>query len=222
MEFGGNTSCIAIDLPDKNVLNIIDAGSGIRKLGKELMHHESTMPDELTIGFTHFHWDHIQGFPFFPPAYMQDLKINLLMMGRDSDFDKLKKILFDQMGGDFFPINMDEMGANFNFVSMKNKVTQNSTGMSVVARMHSHPGGALSYRIERNGKVLVICTDIEHGDNIDERIVELAQDADLLIHEAQYTEEELYGKTGWGHSSYRQAIQVAQMANAKKTHYDPP
>ncbi|MBT8218833.1 MAG: MBL fold metallo-hydrolase [Bacteroidia bacterium] len=224
LEFGGNTSCVAIDLPDKNVLNIIDAGSGIRTLGQELMAEGAKFPEEMTIGFTHFHWDHIQGFPFFPPAYMSDLKINLLMMGRNSDFDRLKKILFDQMGGAFFPIAMGDMGANFNFISMKHKVTQNSTGMSVVARVHSHPGGALSYRIERNGKVLVISTDIEHGETIDQRIVELARDADLLIHEAQYTTEELVGKEGWGHSSYRQAIQVAQMANVKQlimTHHDP-
>ncbi len=224
LEFGGNTSCIAINLPDKNVLNIIDAGSGIRTLGQELMQSGSKLPEEMTIGFTHFHWDHIQGLPFFPPAYMKNLKINLLMMGRDSDFDKLKKILFDQMGGDFFPISMDEMGANFNFVSMKHKVTQNSTGMSVTARLHSHPGGALSYRIERNGKVVVISTDIEHNPTIDQKIVDLARNADLLIHEAQYTTEEMVGKEGWGHSSYQQAIQVAQMSNAKKlimTHHDP-
>jgi len=223
-DFGGNTSCISISIPDKNILSIIDAGTGIRNLGKELMNDKNGLPKEITIGFSHFHWDHIQGFPFFTPAYNPNVKINILMMGKGWGIDKLKKIMINQMGGAFFPIEMKEMGAHFNFLTLGSKVVQHSSNMSVRAKLHSHPGGAYSFRIERNGKVLTLVTDIEHGDTINMETVELAKGADLLIHEAQYTSEELKNRKGWGHSSYQQAIQVAKMAGVKQlvmTHHDP-
>ena len=94
----------------------------------------------------------------------------------------------------------------------------------VTAQKHNHPGGAYSFRIERNGEVLVVCTDVEHGEQIDPRLVELARGADLLVHDAQYTAEELQKRRGWGHSSFDQAMQVAEMAGVKSlalTHHDP-
>ena len=223
-EFGGNTSCLTISIPDKNILSIIDAGTGIRNLGKEMMADPNGLPKEITIGFSHFHWDHIQGFPFFTPAYIPDVNINLLMMGRNWDVEKLKNIMIDQMGGAFFPVEMEDMGAHFNFLTVGRKVAQHSSQMSVTARLHSHPGGAYGFRIERLGKVLTIITDIEHDNGIDPETIELAKDADLLIHEAQYTTAELATRKGWGHSSFEQAIQVAQQAGVKHlimTHHDP-
>ena len=94
----------------------------------------------------------------------------------------------------------------------------------VTAQRHNHPGGAYGFRIERNGKVLVICTDVEHGKQIDPGVVELARDADLLVHDAQYTADELQTRLGWGHSSFDQAMQVAEMAGVRRlalTHHDP-
>jgi ribonuclease BN (tRNA processing enzyme) len=94
----------------------------------------------------------------------------------------------------------------------------------ITAQKLNHPGGSYGFRIERNGKVLVICTDLEHGDQIDPLVVKLAQGADLLVHDAQYTAEELPLRKGWGHSSYDQAMQVAEMSGAKRlalTHHDP-
>ena len=222
--FGGNTSCLSISLPDSNAISIIDAGTGIRTLGKELMSRDMNKPKDITIGFSHFHWDHIQGFPFFAPAYNPAININILALGKNWDINHLRKIMLQQMGGDFFPIEMEQMGANFNFVTYGSKVIQHSTGMSVTARLHNHPGGAYSFRIERNGAVLAIVSDIEHGEEIDEGTVKLAKNADLLIHEAQYTSEELETRRGWGHSSYAQAIEVAKRAGVKKlvmTHHDP-
>ena len=223
-DFGGNTSCLTISIPDKEVLSIIDAGTGIRNLGKELMANKENLPKEITLGFSHFHWDHIQGFPFFTPAYIPDVNINILVMGGRWENDRLKQIMIDQMGGEFFPIEINEMGAHFNFLTLGSKVVQHSSGISVRAKEHAHPGGAHSFRIERNGKVFVMVTDIEHGETLDEDIVELAKDADLLIHEAQYTTEELKTRKGWGHSSYEQAIEVAKRSGAKQlvmTHHDP-
>lgn len=223
-DFGGNTSCLTISIPDKNILSIIDAGTGIRNLGRELMSSKDGLPKEITLGFSHFHWDHIQGFPFFTPAYNPNVKINILVMGVGWEMSRLKKIMVDQMGGEFFPIEMEEMGAHFNFLTLGRKVVQHSSGMAVRARLHNHPGGAHSFRLERNGKVLVMVTDIEHGEALDEGTIELAKDADLLIHEAQYTSEELSNRKGWGHSSYEQAIEVAKIAGVKQlvmTHHDP-
>ena len=224
-DFGGNTTCIAVSIPDRDILNIIDAGTGIRNLGKDLLVNGQNLPKEITIGFTHFHWDHIQGFPFFTPAYMPSVKINILMMGKEWKIDRLKQIMINQMGGEFFPIEMNDMGAHFNFLTAGHKVVQHSSNITVRARRHNHPGGAYSFRMERNGRVLVVVTDIEHGENgVDPAIVELARGADLLIHEAQYTREELKFRRGWGHSSYEQALEVAHQAGVHQlimTHHDP-
>jgi ribonuclease BN (tRNA processing enzyme) len=101
---------------------------------------------------------------------------------------------------------------------------QGVIGSVVTAQKHNHPGGAYSFRFERKGKVLVVCTDVEHGEQIDSRLVELARGADLLVHDAQYTAEELQNRRGWGHSSFDQAMQVAEMAGVKSlalTYHDP-
>jgi phosphoribosyl 1,2-cyclic phosphodiesterase len=227
--FGGNTTCVQIRIQDTNTIAIFDAGTGIRDLGKEYLqndHHQ----DEIFIAFSHFHWDHIQGFPFFGPAFIKDQKINILAMGEDRQQKNLKDIFRVQMREVYFPVQLDKMGANFNFMLLDKDMEifrgaeSGSKPTIVIANKHNHPGGAFGYRIEREGKVFVFCTDIEHGDEIDQNVVRLAENADLLIHEAQYTTEELKDKKGWGHSSYEQAIQVAEMANVKQlaiTHHDP-
>jgi phosphoribosyl 1,2-cyclic phosphodiesterase len=227
--FGGNTTCVQIRIQDTNTIAIFDAGTGIRDLGKEYLqndHHQ----DEIFIAFSHFHWDHIQGFPFFGPAFIKNQKINILAMGEDRQQKNLKDIFRVQMREVYFPVQLDKMGANFNFMLLDKDMEifrgaeSGSKPTIVIANKHNHPGGAFGYRIEREGKVFVFCTDIEHGDEIDQNVVRLAENADLLIHEAQYTTEELKDKKGWGHSSYEQAIQVAEMANVKQlaiTHHDP-
>ena len=118
------------------------------------------------------------------------------------------------------------MGANFCFHLKKKNEEVFMTGPTgrILAKRHLHPGGAYGYRLEVTGKVLVYCTDVEHGEFLDPEVVEFAKDADLLIHEAQYTPEELPNFRGWGHSSWEQAIEVAELAGVKKlylTHHDP-
>jgi len=226
-EFGGNTTCIQImTMPTRRVA-ILDAGTGIRDLGKDFMDMKTGQKD-IFIGFSHFHWDHIQGFPFFGPAYDNDMTINILAMGDDYEYDNLRDIFDVQMQDRFFPVSLDEMGANFNFLHIpKNEAVfspPDNVPVKVRTMRHNHPGGAYSMRYERDGLSVVICTDIEHGDSIDPNIVELARNCNLLIHEAQYTEEELQGKKGWGHSSYEQAIEAARLSNAGQliiTHHDP-
>jgi phosphoribosyl 1,2-cyclic phosphodiesterase len=207
-----------------NRIGIFDAGTGIRDLGNDLVAsgHEQ---DQIFIVFTHFHWDHIQGFPFFTKAYDPKQKINIFTMGKGKNNDEIKGLFTTLMQSEYFPVPFDKMGASFDF--MHPDVLSGIFGplqVKITANRHNHPGGAYGYRIEREGKVLVFCTDIEHGDEIDQNVVELCKDADLLIHDAQYTSEELKVKKGWGHSSYEQAIQVAEMAGVKQlaiTHHDP-
>jgi ribonuclease BN (tRNA processing enzyme) len=132
------------------------------------------------------------------------------------------------MQAEYFPVQLDHMGANFEFLQIAD-ASEHFTGIYNVATVvtgqkHNHPGGAYSFRIERNGKVLVVCTDVEHGEQIDGRLVELARGADLLVHDAQYSAEELQKRRGWGHSSFDQAMQLAEMADVKGlalTHHDP-
>ena len=222
--FGGNTPCIGIFDNNQDTVSILDAGTGIRNLGKELLELGEDMPKNITIGFSHFHWDHIQGFPFFEPAYRKDVWINILAMGNNRNVSSLRNIFVSQMQAQHFPVRLEEMGARFNFIVLGKRARQNSNQMSVQAYRHNHPGGAFSFRIEKKGKILVVCTDIEHGDSIDPKIVDMAKGAHLLIHEAQYTTEELEKKRGWGHSSYDQAMEVAERAGAKllvMTHHDP-
>jgi phosphoribosyl 1,2-cyclic phosphodiesterase len=226
-EFGGNTTCIQIMATDTQRIGILDAGTGIRQLGKDIlaMGHEQM---DIFIAFSHFHWDHIQGLPFFAPAYVKEKQINILALGQDRKIENLEDIFNMQMQERFFPLTMSDMGATINFMSIdenfKEFMPPDGIPVKVSATRHNHPGGAYSYRYERLGHSVVISTDIEHGDTIDENIVNFARGVDLLVHDAQYSSEELANKKGWGHSSYDQAIEVAKRAGVKKliiTHHDP-
>ena len=221
LEFGGNTTSMKITR-DNGRIALIDAGTGIRQLGQDLL-KEGFIQDELFIGFTHFHWDHIQGFPFFASAYKSDMVINVLAMGKDRDIKNLEDIFKGQMKVEYFPIPLEDMGAKCNFIQIdQNELVIKDALIRVIKQ--NHPGGSFGYRMEDNGKSIVVCTDLEHGDTVLPDIVEFCKGADLLVHEAQYTNEELKTHKGWGHSSYDQAIEVAERAGVKKlilTHHDP-
>jgi ribonuclease BN (tRNA processing enzyme) len=128
------------------------------------------------------------------------------------------------MQEEYFPVSLDGMGANWQFLQTKEDHFVFDTAFARVVK-HQHPGGAYSYRFhDSDGKVVVFCTDIEHGKSLDPKIVELARGADILIHEGQYTPEELDTHRGWGHSSWEQAVQVAEEARVERlviTHHDP-
>ncbi|GGZ91875.1 MBL fold metallo-hydrolase [Algibacter mikhailovii] len=221
LEFGGNTTSIKITR-DNGRVAIIDAGTGIRNLGKDLI-KEGFHQNELFIGFSHFHWDHIQGFPFFKCAYDSQMVINILAMGKDREIKNLEDIFREQMKAEYFPISLEKMGARCNFLKInENDLRINDATVRVIKQ--SHPGDSFGYRLEDNDKSLVVCTDIEHGESVNQDIVAFCKDADLLVHDGQYTKEELLTRRGWGHSSYDQAIEVAEQAGVKKliiTHHDP-
>jgi len=200
-------------------------GTGIRQLGKDLLraeHIETEKP--VYIGFSHFHWDHIQGLPFFLPAYDAKRHFIISAIGKERFGKDIKSIFQTQMQEDYFPVPLHGMGAEISFHQSPDESF--TVGKAEVGTLkHNHPGDAYSYRIEDvEGNVVVFCTDIEHGESLDQQIVELAKGADLLIHEGQYTPEELAAHTGWGHSSWEQAVEVAVEAGVHKlviTHHDP-
>ena len=222
-QFGGNTSCILVTFDDAANIGIIDAGTGIRRLGQEIMKDEVLREKPIFIAFTHFHWDHIQGLPFFAPAYVKGKKISLLALGRERPIDDLERVFSVPMQREYFPVQLADMGADFEFL-LPDKDTRLYPKAVVSARKHRHPGSAYSYRLLSGKKSIVVCTDIEHGENLDPDTIDFCQGADLLLHDAQFTPEELVNHRGWGHSSYEQAIECARLAGVKKlvlTHHDP-
>jgi phosphoribosyl 1,2-cyclic phosphodiesterase len=222
-KFGGNTTCILLEGPRRTI--ILDAGTGIRELGKEMIEDPHLGIDHpCYLGFSHFHWDHIQGLPFFLPAYDSRRTFTISAIGREHTGKHLRSIFETQMQEVYFPVSIHRMGAKIIFY--QTAVNHLSIDESFVrTTKHNHPGGAYSYRFQDiEGKVVVFCTDIEHGEQIDPNIVELARGADVLIHEAQYTPDELPHHRGWGHSSWEQAVAVAERAVVKQliiTHHDP-
>lgn len=221
--FGGNTTCIRVHREKVNRIAILDAGTGIRKLGKEII-NEGLSQQIINILFTHFHWDHIQGLPFFPPAYNPNQRIGILATGRRGKINNLKEIFTLQMQEEYFPVHLDAMGAQFEFLTYGDKETLFGADVTTVAQHHRHAGGSYGIRVEDESVILVVCTDVEHINGIDPAIVNLARDADLLIHDGQYTKDEYKKFKGWGHSTWEDAVQVAVQANVKKliiTHHDP-
>lgn len=228
-KFGGNTTCIYADLLNNDRHKTIvsfDAGTGIRQLGKDIMNGVIPDTENIWLIFTHFHWDHIQGLPFFDTAYNAQKKIGVFFPHHKMKSEELKNIFELQMQPEYFPVPLDKMGAEFNFFTAEEYQSELEIDGNVgfKYRLHNHPGGAFSYRMEAMGKSFAICTDVEHGEDIDMNVVAFCKDVDLLIHDAQYTDEELHSHRGWGHSSYSQAIEVAKLANVKQlifTHHDP-
>jgi phosphoribosyl 1,2-cyclic phosphodiesterase len=223
LRYGGNTTCFRIHREKANRIAIIDAGTGIRNLGKELI-EENFKQEIINISFTHFHWDHIQGFPFFAPAYNKNQKIGIHVMGKEREHKNLKEIFSAQMQAEYFPVQLDAMGAQFEFPHLSDKEIFFGASVTAVPQYHKYRGGSYALRIEDDSSVLVICTDLEHIDAIDETIVSFAKDADLLIHDGQYTAAEYEKHKDWGHSRWNDAVEVAKRANVKKliiTHHDP-
>jgi phosphoribosyl 1,2-cyclic phosphodiesterase len=222
-EFGGNTTCLLLDAPGAANVGIIDAGTGIRPLGHDILKDAALRRKPIVIAFSHFHWDHIQGLPFFAPAWSDGQKISIYALGRDRGIGDLRRVFARQMEVPYFPAALEEMGADVEFL-MPDRDVQEFPQTVVTTRRHRHPGGAYSFRIEGYGRTIVISTDIEHGEELDERAVAFARGADLLIHDAQYTADELKTRRGWGHSCFSQAIECAERAGVKRlilTHHDP-
>jgi ribonuclease BN (tRNA processing enzyme) len=163
-------------------------------------------------------------YPFFAPAYDKNQKITVRVMGEKRKLTDLKEIFSRQMQKEYFPVELDTMGAKFDFLNFGDKETFYGANITAVPQHHKFPGGSYGLRIEDKSGVIVVCTDVEHINGIDQNIVELARNADVLIHDAQYTDDEYELYKGWGHSTWRQAVEVARLAGVKLlilTHHDP-
>ncbi|MBU1398537.1 MAG: MBL fold metallo-hydrolase [Proteobacteria bacterium] len=223
-EFGGNTACLLLRFENGRIA-ILDAGTGLRKLGNDLLAQSIEQYDNIFIGLSHTHWDHIQGFPFFKPAYDTRRHFTIAMYGRSRGAISLAGAFETQMQQDYLPVALEKMGASVMFWQPKVPRFTATSDIQVFASEHNHPGRAYGYRITERASTLVYCTDVEYVDGkIDPNVITLARDADLLIHDAQYTPEELPQKKGWGHSSWEQAVEVAKLAGVKRLalfHHDP-
>ena len=229
--FGGHTTCLEIEAQGRRL--IIDAGTGLRGLGAKLSAEATRLgrPVQASMLFTHLHWDHIQGFPFFGPAFAPDSCLDLY--GPEQDGSDLRAVLERQMTPPTFPVRLDDMAAEKRFQTIRSGDELLVEGFHVRTRALSHPQGSLGYRVEVGGRSVCFATDTEHPEDgsVDEALLELARDVDLLIYDAQYTQAEYEGRAGsgpprhgWGHSTYVAATQVARATGARRlvlTHHDP-
>jgi CheY-like chemotaxis protein len=232
LRHGGNTACMEISHGDE--LIIIDAGSGIRDLGLELA-KSPPRPIHLFIG--HTHWDHIQGFPFFAPAYIPGFKIDIY--GAPGFGKDLQSIFRGQLDRDYFPVELQDMAADLHFHRLESNPIVFGD-VSIHWEFMNHPGATVGFRIEAAGRKIAYITDNEflkgylgppHDIRRDSpaaepfrKIIDFATGADLLIAECQYPNNEYPKKIGWGHSSVSNAAVFARETNVKRwivTHHDP-
>jgi phosphoribosyl 1,2-cyclic phosphodiesterase len=221
MKVGGNTSCVEVKLDNQRI--IFDMGTGVRALGHSIANEMAQgLVKNIFIILSHTHWDHIQGLPFFAPLFMN---INLTIFGPAKANRKLEDLLSAQMEYDYWPVKFSHLPAKINFQELSEGFYKINDSIQIWTKRHIHPGMAFGYRLDCNGKSLTYSTDTEHFQNVlDKRVIELCEGTDLLIHDAQYTEKEIGSRLGWGHSTWNQAIQVAQAAKAKRValfHMDP-
>ncbi len=220
--YGGNTPCIEVRLANGTLI-VLDCGSGLRGLGKSLLREFGERPIHGYVFLTHFHWDHIQGIPFFLPLYKKGnvfLFHSVLRKGME-----LKGAIEGQMVNPYFPVDMSVMGAVRHFYDLDEQPI-NLSGATISSAPLNHPQECVAYRVEADGGVFVLATDTEPGSSIHDRSVrELARGADVLVYDAQYTPEQLMGeKKGWGHSSWLEGTRIAREAGVKQLilfHHDP-
>ncbi|HEY3823595.1 MAG TPA: MBL fold metallo-hydrolase [Bryobacteraceae bacterium] len=221
LKFGGNTPCLEIRTPENECV-IFDAGSGIRALGQTLIQEADGAPINTRIFLTHFHWDHIQGIPFFAPLFAPK---NHITFFSGSGGQPLRETLEGQMAKPYFPIDFGQVAAKRDFHQLENGGEVETGGLRVRPFPLNHPQGASGYRIEAKGATIVYATDYEHGvKESDDILREYAQDADILICDAQYTPAEYELHRGWGHSTWENAVCLAKQARAKHLmlfHHDP-
>ena len=221
VKYGGNTSCVHIRLNSGNNL-IFDAGTGIRELGTKMVRHD----EPLLLLLSHGHWDHIQGYPFFGPIYQPGREIRVCQ-GVDSNEIALKAIL-EQMDGSNFPVQAGDLPSTILTIHEVDKYLDDQP-YDTVRKHLNHPGGGNAYRIEEDGVSIAYITDNEldppnaPATTYDEW-VEFCHGVDLMIHDAQYTENDMPAKHGWGHSLISQVRQLAvdaQVRNLVMYHHDP-
>lgn len=251
VEFGGNTSCLELRFGKKNRLIIIDAGTGIRALGNHLAQNDLPKgPIKTEIFITHTHWDHIIGFPFFQPIYIEGTKLKVYGPITFEE-DTIEDIMGDLLRYRYFPVLHGELTADIDYFQLGECEMDLGDGITLKTKYLNHPLLCLGYRFEFKGKVLCTAFDTEPFRNVfstdpnapdydpvasekgeeavreeNQKLLDFFHGADILIHDCQYTKKEYFAsKIGWGHSYFEHAINSALEAGVKKIvlfHYDPP
>lgn len=224
--YGGNTPSVELETPEGRRF-ILDCGTGLRVLGNRWL---DTYGDEAIVSsvfVTHYHWDHIQGIPFFIPFYSEKNRFHFYsfrskFLGPDS----LKRVLEAQMAQPYFPVDLSVMSAGREFTEVAGGDEFEVEGVRIITRWLNHPQGCLGFRFETSGGTIVYATDNEPGvPELDEDLRELASGADIFINDAQYSPEQLATtRKGWGHSTWLEGVKVAQEAGARNLvlfHHDP-
>lgn len=220
VRYGGNTSCLEVRCGDS--LLIFDAGTGIRDLGDKLMR---TGAVELDLFFTHTHFDHICGLPFFAPAYAPKNKLRL-WAGHLPPGLTLRGVVSDLMSAPLFPVPVDIMSAAVEFHEFAAGTTLHpAPGVGLRTAALNHPNGAVGYRIEFDNRAICYVTDTEHYEGRrDAAVIDLARGADVMIYDCTYTDAEYPSRVGWGHSTWEECLRIAEAAGVKTPvifHHDP-
>ncbi|MEP7003090.1 MAG: MBL fold metallo-hydrolase [Chloroflexota bacterium] len=216
VRYGGNTACVELRDATDHLL-VLDAGTGLRELGLKL---NGTSPLTVDLFLSHLHWDHIQGIPFFRPAF--DPASTLRLYG-PTQHQPLRELLGLGMDDPFFPVDLDGLPVHLEVHEVESGSRRVVGPYTVTATTIVHTAPALAYRIEADGKAIVYATDTEDAfSGKPNPVIELARNADALIHDGQFLDEDF--KPGWGHSTVAKAIEIASLANAKRLvlyHHDP-
>ncbi|HEX9565411.1 MAG TPA: MBL fold metallo-hydrolase [Gemmatimonadaceae bacterium] len=231
IRYGGNTTCVEVRGTDDRLL-ILDAGTGIRELGRALLARARGRAITGDLLFSHAHWDHIQGLPFFTPAFQAGNHFRLF--GSPTLLRGLEVVLRQQMSPVVFPVAFDDLLARIEFRELEgHRLSEH--GIDVLAMSVRHPGGALGFRLSPSDapdRSMVFIPDNEldqFGDRAPgaptrDELVQFARGANLLIHDAMYTGAEYMDHRGWGHSSYRDAVEFAIDADVETLllfHHEP-
>jgi phosphoribosyl 1,2-cyclic phosphodiesterase len=221
--YGGNTTCVEVRLGDGSLI-VIDAGSGIRNLGRELARRGG--PEIIHLFLTHAHWDHLQGFPFFLPAYRKGF--TLQVWGGPRSASLLRSYLREQMTPPFFPVKYAELGARIRYPARP--AAEIAVGPARIQSIPlTHPDGGYGFKFTEAGRSFVFLTDNELGYRhpgglSPRRYAEVCRGVDLLMHDAQFTEEEYRLTRGWGHSTFPAVVELCRAAGPKRfglIHHDP-
>ena len=210
--YGGDTTCLEVRTRDDRII-IIDAGTGIRRLGNRLLAERRR---DFTMIFTHTHWDHVVGFPFFKPLYVTDTKIDLA--GCPFSRSSFRELIGSIMSPPYFPVKFGDIKADIRYEQSCQQSFQVG-GMTITPIPTSHPNQGRGYRFEEDGKSFVFLTDNEltyrHPGGLDyEDYRSFSREADLLVHDAEYLPEDYPTTRGWGHSVYTDAVRLALDAGA--------
>lgn len=220
-KYGGHTPCASVISSEGKVI-IMDAGTGIKKLGDRIISQKSNNPLHIHLLLTHFHLDHITGLPFFAPLYSSEACLTIFAPANPQETEQY---LSGLMAGRYFPFEFSDTQSKKIFREIPDE--DFSIGKIKISHIPlNHPQGCFSYSLSEGDKNVIFATDTEHPENgIDEKLVSFAAGADLLIYDATFTPEEYEsGKRGWGHSTWLEGTKVAREAKVKElclSHFNP-